>query len=176
MMTENDQKQQPPLAAFLDKVTNSGLDNTRIKKNSLVVAKVDIPALGIFADQTYELQSIYLQGYSSNSGSDEIIEKIDLEELDLGGDNPYSKSTVPAGYTQYITLYSKMYHDNDTFDNKAIICTPEEVGLISMKDEVIDSIIFALPVLSFWLGTCFTFSTWYTQKYGGNFIDALFRS
>ena len=141
--------------------------------NSLVVTKFDVPTLGIFADQTYELQSVYLQGANS-SDTTELIEKISLEELDLG--NSDDSGTVPPGYTRYITLYSKMYHDNEVFNGKAVICTPEEVGLVSMKDEVIDSVVFALPVLSFWVGTCFTFANWYNQKYGGNFIDALFRS
>lgn len=148
------------------------MDNTRIQRDSLVIAKYDVPDLGVFADQAYQLQSIYAQGETSgeeiNGG---IIEKIEQPYLDLSG----NRDTIPSGYTLYITLYSKMYHDNDKFGGKAVITTPEEVGLVSMKDEVLDSVLVALPILSFWLGTCYTFSNWYTSKYGGNFIDAFLR-
>lgn len=37
---------EPPLTAFLDKLSKTGLDNTRIQKDSLVVAKYDLPELG----------------------------------------------------------------------------------------------------------------------------------
>lgn len=169
---------EPPLTAFLDKLSKTGLDNTRIQKDSLVVAKYDLPELGIFADQTYQLHQIYAQGTARSSetrreeeNTSGVIEKIEQPYLDLS--NNYDN--IPSGFTVYITLYSKMYHDNDRFGGKAIITTPEEVGLVSMKDEVFDSVLVALPILSFWLGTCFTFSNWYTTKYGGNFFDALLR-
>lgn len=215
---------EPPLTAFLDKLSKTGLDNTRIQKDSLVVAKYDLPELGkkspevsmeaehllllkrtptrflfstvidwfylttshlhnykstgIFADQTYQLHQIYAQGTARSSETKReeenpsgVIEKIEQPYLDLS--NNYDN--IPSGFTVYITLYSKMYHDNDRFGGKAIITTPEEVGLVSMKDEVFDSVLVALPILSFWLGTCFTFSNWYTTKYGGNFFDALLR-
>ncbi len=100
-----------------------------------------------------------------------VVEKIQLDYLDLSGNT----GNIPSGYSLYITLYSKLYHDNDQFGNKAVVTTPEEVGLVSMKDEVLDSVVFALPMLSFWIGTCFTFSNWYTTKYGGTFMDAFLR-
>lgn len=37
---------EPPLTAFLDKLSKTGLDNTRIQKDSLVIAKYDLPELG----------------------------------------------------------------------------------------------------------------------------------
>jgi len=154
---------EPPLTSFLDKVSKTGLDNTRIQKNALVIAKYDIPDLGIFADQAYELEEIYIQTKLANG----LVEKVDLPELDLKNSD---------GTTRYIKLYSSLYHDKEKFGGEAVICTPEEVGLISMKDEVFDSIVFALPVLSFWVGTCILFSYWYNAKYGGTFIDALMRT
>eukprot|EP00815_Leptocylindrus_aporus_P010214 CAMPEP_0116065790 /NCGR_PEP_ID=MMETSP0322-20121206/9992_1 /TAXON_ID=163516 /ORGANISM="Leptocylindrus danicus var. apora, Strain B651" /LENGTH=173 /DNA_ID=CAMNT_0003552211 /DNA_START=191 /DNA_END=712 /DNA_ORIENTATION=+ len=166
-------KNEPPLVSFLDNLSKTGTDNSRVQRDSLVVAKVDIPELGIYADQTYKLESIYAQGMRqglSDDGNDNIIEKIEQPYLDLEENN-----NIPNGYTLYIKLYSQLYHDNDNFRNEPVIVTPEEVGLISMKDEVLDSIVFALPILSFWLGTCFVFSSWYTDKYGGTFIDALLR-
>lgn len=155
----------PPLTTFLEKVSNTGIDNKSIQPNSLVVTKYDLPDLGIFADQTYELKSIYLQGVNNESGE---VEKIPLPKLDLTGE------AIPSGYTLYISLYSAMYHDNDKHRGRPIIATPEEVGLVSMKDEVLDSVLVAIPILSFWLGTIFVFVTKYNQRYGGDFFDALF--
>ena len=163
-LNQNDEK-GPPLSLFLEKALNTGIDNKAIQPNSLVVTKYDLPEIGIFADQTYELKSIYLQGVNSETGE---IEKINLPQLDL------TEETVPSGYTLYIALYSSMYHDNDKHSGQPVIVTPAEVGLISMKDEVLDSVLVAIPILSFWLGTCFVFVTKYNQRYGGNFLDALF--
>lgn len=158
---END----PPLTAFLQKAMNTGLDNKAIRPNSLVVTKYDLPEFGIFADQIYELKSIYLQSVDSETG---IIEKINLPKLDL------TKNVIPPGFTLYISLYSSMYHDNDKHLGQPVVVTPNEVGLVSMKDEVLDSVLVAIPILSFWLGLCFVFATKYNERYGGNFIDALF--
>jgi hypothetical protein len=79
---------------------------------------------------------------------------------------------VPNGYTQYITLYSPQYHK----ESGPVICTPEEVGLVSLQTEVVESIIFALPVLAFWTATAISFAKNYNDRYGGNFFDALFRT
>jgi len=155
----NNDAKEPPLTAFLDKVSKTGLDNTRIQKNALVIAKYDLPDLGIFADQAYELQEVYTQINLGNG----LVQKEILPELDLKSSDG----------TRYIKLFSPLYHDKEKFGGKAVTCTPEEVGLVSMKDEVLDSIVFALPVLSFWVGTCVLFSYWYNAKYGGTFIDAL---
>jgi hypothetical protein len=43
-----------------------------------------------------------------------------------------------------------------------------------MKDEVLDSVLVAIPILSFWLGLSFVFATKYNERYGGNFMDAFF--
>lgn len=135
---QNINNDPPPLVAFLEKASNTGLDNKAIKVNSLVVSKYDLPESGIFADQTYELESIYLQGKTSDENGS-IIEKIPLKTLDLE-----NKSTARSGYTLYITLFNPMYHE------RPVIVTPEEVGLVSMKDEVLDSVLVAIPILSFW--------------------------
>ena len=105
--------------------------------------KYDIPDLGIYADQTYELQSVYAQG-SSNDGEakdsvsqgdkDGIVKKIELSELNL--DENGMSTRVPPGFTLYIKLYNPMYHDTDKFGGDGVIVTPYEVGLVSMKDEI----------------------------------------
>ena len=44
--TQLQMSNEPPLTAFLDKLSNTGLDNTRIQRDSLVIAKYDVPDLG----------------------------------------------------------------------------------------------------------------------------------
>mmetsp|Transcript_28039 Transcript_28039/g.32683 ORF Transcript_28039/g.32683 Transcript_28039/m.32683 type:complete len:231 (+) Transcript_28039:65-757(+) len=164
MNMSNDDREIPTLTTFLDKASNTGIDNTSVKINSLVVAKYDVPQLGIFADQTYELCSVYLRGVNRETGE---FEKIPLSELNLTG-------IERDGYTLYITLFNSMYHNSNKFTGEPVICTPEEVGLISMRDEVFDSVLVAIPILSFWIGTCFVFVSKYNQRYGGDFFDAFF--
>ena len=161
MSLEDQKDKTPPLTKFLEKFSNTGIDNRSIQLNSLVVAKYDLPKIGIYADQTYELKSIYFQGVNEENGE---VERISLTELDLTGMTP------PYGYELYIKLYSPMYHEIDN----PVVVTPSEVGLISMKDEVLDSILVAIPILSFWLGTCYIFASKYNERYGGNFVDAFF--
>ena len=38
--------EEPPLTAFLDKASKTGIDNKRIQRNSLVITKYDVPDLG----------------------------------------------------------------------------------------------------------------------------------
>lgn len=164
----------PPLTKFLDNLSNTNLlaNKKSVKLKELVIAKYDIPNLGIYGDQMYELQSIYLQGRgpalsgAESNPSGKIIDKVHLPLLDL------ENRKVPPGYTLYITLYSPMYHDNENHGGRGVIVTPEEVGLITMKDEIADSILVALPVLSLWVGLSMTFANIYHQRYGGNLLDA----
>lgn len=186
-MTNNDNKKnlnQSTFTVFLDRVLKTGLDNDSIKLNSIVVADYNIPELGVYSNQSYEVQSIYLQGEKKTKDEKTtheggIVEKIKLAEFSLNGGisstlgrNGLDEESLP-GYTLYVKIYNPVYHDNEKFGNQSVIVTPEEVGLRSMKDEVIESILVAVPILSFWLGTCFVFANTYNQKYGGNFVDAL---
>ena len=147
-----------PLGRLLRGAIQSG-SSSELTKGSLVIAKADIPSMGIWMDQSYTLEQVVLQ----KTTEDGVVEKIPQESI---------SGEVPAGYTQYITLYSPVYHK----ESGPVICTPEEVGLVSLQTEVVDSIIFALPVLAFWTATAFTFAKNYNDRYGGNFIDALFRT
>ena len=131
-----------------------------IKQGALVVARADLPSQGIYMDQSYELRSIFKQRLNPETN---VVEKIPLISLE---------EDVGTGYVQYVTLFSPMYHE----ECGPVVVTPEEAGLVAFRTEVVDSIIFALPVLGFWLATCFTFARMYNEKYGGNFFDALFRT
>ena len=152
-----------PLGRFLQGLIRTGMKDT-VNVNAIVIAKADILSLGIWMDQSYELQSIYLQGVNAETN---LVEKIPLETL-----TDEATTSTTQGYTKYIKLYSPMYHK----ESGPVIVTPEEVGLISLRDEVLDSILFALPVLAFWTTTAVMFAKTYNERYGGNFIDALFRT
>jgi hypothetical protein len=139
-----------------DDITSDGLC-----VGSTVIAKTTIPSLGIWQFQSYELQSIFDQGSADNGVT---ANRISVRALTA----PRSK----PGYTRYITLYSSKYHQAQG----PITLTPEEVGLVSVKDEVLDSLLWALPLFGFWLAVAVSFANLYNDRYGGNWIDALFRT
>jgi hypothetical protein len=45
----------------------------------------------------------------------------------------------------YMRLYSAEYH------SEPVIVRPEEAGLVSMREEVVDSLKIGVPILGFWL-------------------------
>jgi len=145
------------LGRFLRGIIRTGLKE-EINRESIVIAKADIPSLGIWMDHGYELQSIYLQNYNTETNS---VEKIMLDNLEVGKQQKQERN-------KYIQLYSPVYHK----DSGPVIVTPEEVGLVSLRDEVFDSVLTALPVLAVWMTLIHTFASDYTQRYGGTFSDA----
>jgi len=167
--SENDNTEETTrdsdFARYLRGLIRTGMKET-IEVDSIVVARADIPSMGIYMDQSYELQSIYKQQFNDETNT---VDRIPLQYLGInasGSDDAFGSSNAS---TTYIKLYSPVYHK----DSGAVIVTPEEVGLVSLRTEVFDSIVFALPVLSFWTATCFVFAGQYNERYGGNFLDAL---
>jgi len=152
----------PPGGAYLRRVARGiqemGNMKESVETGDVIFAKADIDSLGIYRDVGYDVTSIYHQGLSEDTGR---IEKRPVVSLD---------EPVPRGYTRYVTLYSPVHHGDD-IDRGAVIVTPEEVGLVSMKAEVIQSLLLAVPGL-FWVGLCITFTNIYTERYGGTFMDA----
>ena len=49
------------------------------------------------------------------------------------------------GYVLYMKVFSQEYH------TEPVIVRPEEVGLVSLGEEVVDSLKIAIPILGFWL-------------------------
>lgn len=161
-----------PLGSFLRGLVRTSMKET-IAVNSIVVARVDIPSLGIWTDQTYEVKTIYLQGEMKKNSN--TVERVPLDEVLLPSSSSTGNVVIPNGFTQYIELYNPNYHNENTIHRgMSVKVTPEEVGLVSLRTEVFDSILFALPVLGFWTTTCWIFTKIYTDRYGGNFFDALF--
>lgn len=154
---ETEEDPRDNFGRFLRGFVETGMKGT-MERGSVVVAKADIPSLNIWMDQTYELRSVYLQGMNPET---QIVERMSCPSLE-------ANMSIPSGYTLYVSLFSPVYHD------EAIVATPEEVGLITLKDEVQDSVLMALPILSFWLAVSYTFASQYNERYGGNFVDAFF--
>lgn len=152
-------------ARYLRGLIQTGMKET-IEVDSIVVARADIPSMGIYVDQSYELQSIYRQSFNDETNT---IERTPLQCLSVDDDESDDTFGGDNVYTTYIKLYSSIYHK----ESGAVIVTPDEVGLVTLRTEVLDSIVFALPVLSFWTATCFVFASQYNERYGGNFLDAL---
>lgn len=120
--------------ALLEGLSKSGISSS-ITKGCIVIPRVDIPEMRIVEAQNYEVMDIYLQGTSEEA----LIERVSLETLD---------DPRPVG-TETYTLYLKLY--NPRYNDEPVIVTPEEVGLVSVKDEIVEALIFAVPGLAFWI-------------------------
>ena len=112
----------------------------------------------------YDIVDMYHQGLNEETGR---IEKLKISNME---------ARPPRGYKLYLKLYSPTYHRErigSTLQDKAVVVTPEEIGLTTIQDELNQSLWLAVPGL-FWVGLCITFVNNYNDRYGGNFMDALF--
>jgi hypothetical protein len=107
-----------------------------IATGRLCVARRDLPSKYIVCDQAYEVREIYYQG-TTESGAEVV--RVPVPSLD----------TKPPegceGYVLYMKVFSQEYH------TEPVIVRPEEVGLVSLGEEVVDSLKIAIPILGFWL-------------------------
>ena len=129
------------LWALVDALKASGM-STHVRRGSVVIARYDVPVLRIVKSQSYQVIDIYLQGPLQSGAA---VERVSLDSLDA----PW-----PSGhdhFTLYIKLFSSFYHE------EPVICTPEEVGLVTLRDEVMDSMREAVPILGFWVSLCIVF-------------------
>ncbi|CAB9510291.1 expressed unknown protein [Seminavis robusta] len=135
-----------------------------INVGSTVVAGNNIPNLGIWQFQSYELQTIYDQGMNEETGAVEKLPRTRLED-------PVQPSS--SYYTRYVTLFSEKHHGGKNGMGPVVV-SPNEVELSSMQTEVVDSVVMALPLFAFWTALAFSFANQYTARTGGTFVDALF--
>ena len=129
------------LRALYDGLQKSGL-RRELKPGCVVIARADIPGDSIITSQSYELTSVYYQGAPRGGG---LIEKVQVGSLD---------ARAPAGcegYVKYVTLFSPEYHE------QPVIVRPEDAGLVSLRDEIVDSLAIGLPILGFWVSLCALF-------------------
>ena len=121
------------LWTLVDGVRKGSLDSS-IVVGRICIARRDFPKKYIVCDQAYEVTDIYYQGMR---GAD--VERVRVPSMD---------SRPPegcAGFTMYLKLYSKEYH------TEPVTVRPEEVGIVSLGEEVIDSLKIGIPILGFWL-------------------------
>lgn len=159
----------------------NGDDNQSIGRGDVIFSKVDLPDLKIYRAVAYDVTSIYQQGVDENTGR---IVKIQVESFN---------EPLPTGFDWYATLYNPKYHDKNDFGflpegaekrdggtskGLGVVVKPEELGLVggggwnSVQDEFRESAWLALPGF-FWIFLVVVMTNLYTDRYGGNFIDAL---
>ena len=138
-----------------------------LQVGDVVVAKVEIPSLQIRRDCGYEITAIYAQGINVTTGK---VEQIPLPTLAAVNNNSGNNTNVPStGYTRYMQIYSAKDH------SEPVIVTPEEIGLVTVKAELQEAMLLAIPGF-FWVFVASSFSNYYTDRYGGSFFDAFFRT
>jgi hypothetical protein len=124
-----------------------------IEVGDMVVCKISNPDLGIYENTSYELKSIYAQSFDDDTQS--------IVKLQLSGLN----DPIPTGSTLYVTLFSPNMH------KEAVVVSPQEVGLSSVKNELGDAAWLAVPGF-FWVFVAASFFNTYHERTGGSFLDA----
>ena len=154
----NDDTEEPGVMASLMK------DTKDLTVDDWVVAKRDLPSLGIRSGAAYNIRSIFLKGTVASESAGLGVETIPLETY---GDE------TRVGYTKYLKVYNP--RDHDTLEEKGVLVTPEEIGLTSVKADWTEALFLAVPGF-FWVFVAVAFSNYYTDRYGGSFFDAFFRT
>ena len=124
-----------------------------IEVGDMVVCKLPNPNLGIYESVSYELRSIYVQSFD---GETQSIIRSPLNAL---------SDPIPNGSTMYVTLFSPNIH------KEAVVVSPDEVGLSSVRNELGSAAWLALPGF-FWVFVATRFYNVYYERTGGNVLDA----
>jgi hypothetical protein len=133
-------------------------DVDSLQVGDIVVAKYEIPSLQIWGDCGYEITGLYAQGLNRETG---VLEKIPLATM--------TDKLPNSGYTRYLQIVAPEYH------SEPVVVTPEEIGLVTLKAELQEAMMLAVPGF-FWVFVASSFSHYYTDKYGGSFLDAFLRT
>ena len=129
---------------------------TSIEAGDTVVCKRSLPNLNIYQDTSYEVKSIYTQSFDDET---QQIIKQPLGSLEVDGSNN------PRGVQVYMTLFSPQCH------TEPVIVTPEEVGLITIRQELGNAVWLAVPGF-FWVFLAASFYNTYHERTGGSLGDA----
>jgi len=124
-----------------------------------VVAKRDIPLLGIRAGAGYKLLENFIKGSDGD-----VCLGIDVVPLNSYGDDENNRSYY--GYTKYLKVYNLRDHNE-----LGVIVAPVEIGLVSVKFDCTEAALLAIPGF-FWVFVAMIFSNYYTERYRGSFLDA----
>lgn len=137
-----------------------------------IVAKREVASLGIRAGAVYKLISMYLKGSDSSGDTGLGVEVIPLEQY---GDDSQERFRAYRSYTKYLQIYNPRDHDGNESTKEGVLVTPEEIGLVSVKADWTEALYLAVPGF-FWVFVASAFSNYYTDRYGGSFWDAFFRT
>jgi len=124
---------------------------TTIGVGDTVVCKRSLPNLGIYENSSYEVTSIYSQYFDEET---QQIVKQPLSSIDDTTQN-----------SLYMTLFSPQHH------SEAVVVTPGEVGLITVREELGNAAWLAVPGF-FWIFVAASFYNTYHERTGGTFSDA----
>ena len=141
----------------VSEIANTGLKDT-VQAGDVIIAKVDLPGQQIYANEGYQIVSIYDQVVDKETGQ---VEKYLVDQLED------MTSTKSGSYTRYLQLQVN--------SEETAIVTPQEIGLVTLKDELALSLWLAVPGF-FWVVVAWNFAHYYNERYGGNFLDAMFRT
>lgn len=125
----------------------------QIEVGDMVVCKISNPGLDIYENTSYELKSIYAQSFDEDTQS--------IVKTQLNGLN----DPIPQGSTLYVTIFSPNVH------KEPVVVSPQEVGLSSVKTELGDAALLAVPGF-FWVFVASNFYNTYHERTGGSFLDA----
>mmetsp|Transcript_101 Transcript_101/g.118 ORF Transcript_101/g.118 Transcript_101/m.118 type:complete len:234 (-) Transcript_101:381-1082(-) len=134
-------------------VQSSALKTT-VEVGDTVVCKRSLSNLGIVENSSYEVMSIYTQYFDEET---QQIVKQPLRSLD--------DESITTQNKVYMTLFSPEYH------SEAVIVTPEEVGLVTVREELGNAAWLAVPGF-FWVFLAASFYNTYHERTGGSLGDA----
>ncbi|KAL7527711.1 hypothetical protein ACHAWF_002280 [Thalassiosira exigua] len=129
---------------------------TTVNVGDTVVCKRSLLDLGIYENSSYEVRSIYAQYFDEET---QQIVKQPLASLDDG-------AGARQGSQVYMSLFSPQHHSGE-----GVIVTPEEVGLVSVREELGNAAWLAVPGF-FWVFVAASFYNTYHERTGGSFGDA----
>ena len=166
------------LSSFLSSAFKSTSSQNIVEVGDTIVCKRALPSLGINENSSHVVTSIYAQYFDEKI---QQIVKIPLSSLPLDGDydnlmaegqqQQQGRSSISSNV--YMTLLVPQSDDASVGEggNKDVIVTPEEVGLVSLQNELGNAIWLAVPGL-FWVGLASSFYNTYHERTGGSLGDA----
>jgi hypothetical protein len=171
------------LSSFLSSAFKTTTASKLVEVGDTIVCKRSIPTLGILENSSHVVTSIYTQYFDEET---QQIVKIPLNNLPLdagdyggivvAGDQRQGRSSSSNSKVVYMTLFVQPsdYTNNRVGEAEGgtnVIVTPEEVGLVSVQNELGNAIWLAVPGL-FWVGVATSFYNTYHERTGGSLEDA----
>jgi hypothetical protein len=152
---------------FMSNLARTGMkDLEELQVGDVVVAKIDAPALRIWKGSGYEITAMYVKGANPDTG---LVEEIPLETFCSVQGN--GNRNWPSSYKKYL----KVYNPRDHREDGPVIVSPEEIGLVTVRSEIVEAMLLAIPGF-FWVFVAAAFASSYNEQYGGTFWNAFFRT